>query len=380
MSKVIWLTLAVIFSVGVLSADTSPPGETRSKVRATHTGAAKLSTGQRSQWNYLQGLLRRFGETTDQGMREIFARDYLSGSRGFREVFAENPEYWRARARMALELNDEKPGKEAAGKMFKLQQPEDYALMSRLRQRGWVPDGSEKARLGGDFVLHVLQLPMIFIEPGSFVMGNPTVENEGPLTQVTLTHPFWIGRHEITRAQWRIVMEADPGDVEQRSVPMVEISWVDVQVYCAKLTAFEQAAGRLPPGYAYSLPTEAQWEYVCRAGTTTDTVEDLDEVAWYANNSSNRLHAVGGKRPNAWGIYNMLGNASEWCLDSYAVRLSGGQQTNPIGSEHGSMMVVRGGNYASIATNCRITKRGGNLQEGASDKIGFRVVLTRVGD
>ncbi|HEY0967238.1 MAG TPA: formylglycine-generating enzyme family protein [Opitutaceae bacterium] len=357
--------------------------EAHAQTKAAAPMAIKLTTAQRSQWTYLQGLLRKFSEATDRGSREVIANEYLTNSRGFREVFPADHEYWLGRARMALFLNEDKAGREAAAMMAKINSPTPVVqvLVAQFRQRGWLKDGSEKSRLGGDFVIQALELQMVYVEPGTFVMGSTFAPNEGPLTKVTITHPFWFGKYEITRRHWRTVMGSDFNDGEEPGLPKVGVSWLEAMGFCERLTNFERAAGRIPAGYAFTLPTEAQWEYACRAGSDADMVSDLSDVAWFADNSGGRLHPIGEKTPNAWGIGNMLGNASEWCLDYYADNLPGGEQIDPQGPTSGTLRAVRGGNFGSPAANCRPAKRGRAFAEGkdgATDKVGFRIVLTRL--
>lgn len=380
MNKVTLFAMAMLMAVSLRAAENS--GRNAPALKPS-SSAVRLSSGQRLQWNYLQGLMRRLNETQDRDTREAIARDFLSGSSGLKELMAQNAEFWRGRAMMALMLDDAKAGREATGMYLRLvpEQESTGGLRTRLQQRGWVADGSQRSRLGGNFDLRALQLPMIYVEAGVFAMGCASVQddlaNEGPVTQVTLTKPFWMGKFEITRNQWQIVMGKDLNDLEQGALPMVGVTWDEAMKFCERLTTFERAANRLPEGYEYRLPTEAQWAYACRAGATGDLAEDLDQVAWYADNSDGRLHPTGQKKGNAWGLCNMQGNASEWCLDHYADRLPGGAQTDPTGPVEGSSRVVRGGNFASPAANCRITKRGGIRPEEVSNKIGLRVVLTQ---
>lgn len=385
MHKAVLIFSLALLAMGLASAQT-PGGDHPARLAVV---APKLTSGQRTQWNYLQGLLRKFGESDDRSTRETIARDYLSGSNGLKEILADNLEFWRGRAQMALIVDDSKAGREAATRFLQLAPSEQSTggLRTRLQQRGWVQDGSQKSSLGGDFTLRALQLPMVYITEGSFVMGSTaTTEadrgNEGPATQVTLTKPFWMAKYEISQYHWRTVMGTYPSDTEQGSLPKVGITWTEAMEFCARLTNFERAAGRLPPGYEYSLPTEAQWAYVCRAGTTEDSPGNLDQLAWYEGNSGGRLHPIGEKLPNPWGVCNMQGNASEWCRDYYAERLPGGNQTDPVGPPEGDKRVVRGGNFASTAASCRVTKRGGALPDEPgtlSDKIGFRVALCWAG-
>ena len=232
---------------------------------------------------------------------------------------------------------------------------------------------------------------MVFIPPNTFTMGSPTNElhrqpNEGPQTVVTLTHGFWIGKFEVTQGEYVSVMNTNPsffpGDLSR---PVSSVSWFDATNYCWKLTQRELAAGRIPPGSQYRLPTEAEWECAARAGTTTrfsygddPDYSDLTNHAWFILNSgfpsSLTLHPVGQKLPNPWGLYDMTGNVWEWCED-WLGDLPGGAVTDPTGPPSSPMgwKVVRGGSYDFDVTDCRSARRFFSV--GDDTDIGFRVVL-----
>ncbi len=220
-------------------------------------------------------------------------------------------------------------------------------------------------------------LDMIWVEPGTFMMGSPQDElgKQGNETyqQVTITQGYWMGKYEVTQAQYEAVMGTNPAGFRGDNNPVEFVSWDDAMEFCAKLTEIEKAAGRLPEGYEYSLPTEAQWEYACRAGTTTalnsgknlsgyNECPEVDEVAWYTYNSNSTTHPVGQKQANAWGLYDMHGNVLEWCLDWYP------------GYEN-SMRVLRGGSYSSLAFMCRSAYQGGSYPGSRWNYIGFRLAL-----
>jgi formylglycine-generating enzyme required for sulfatase activity len=228
---------------------------------------------------------------------------------------------------------------------------------------------------------------MVWIEPGTFTMGSPDNEvgrqdNEGPQTRVTISHGFWMGKYEVTQAEYQAVMGSNPsifkGDLNR---PVEQVSWTDSVNYCAKLTERERSAGRLPAGYVHRLPTEAEWEYAVRAGSTTrfSYGEDpgytkLGDYAWYEGNSSNTTHPVGQKLANAWGLYDMAGNTWEWCLDWYGT-YPGGNVTDPRGPASGSLRVIRGGSWNNNARICRSAFRYFSDPDFRIYYFGFRIVL-----
>ncbi|MDB6027170.1 MAG: hypothetical protein JWM68_3393 [Verrucomicrobiales bacterium] len=232
---------------------------------------------------------------------------------------------------------------------------------------------------------------MVFIPPNSFKMGSPTNEldrstNEGPQTTVTLSRGFWIGKYEVTQGEYVSIMNTNPsffpGDLNRA---VSSVSWFDATNYCAKLTQRDLAAGRIPTGSKYRLPTEAEWECAARAGTSTrfsygdDPVYvGLPDYAWGASSGSPTVHPVGQKLPNAWGLYDMAGNVWEWCQDWFGT-LPGGVQTNPTGpaSSPGGWKVMRGGAYDYPDSFCRSATRS-FFPAGPfniDSDLGFRVVL-----
>ena len=163
-----------------------------------------------------------------------------------------------------------------------------------------------------------------------------------------------------------------------KTAPVENISWVDAMAFCEKLTVQENVVGRLPAGYEFTLPTEAQWEYACRAGTTGDYAGDLDTMAWYAKNSGDTTHPVGTKQPNAWGLYDMHGNVWEWCRDWFEM-YRGGAVTNPTGPTSGSVRVGRGGSWRSKVEYCSSSNRSRGLPGFRDAGTGFRLALSSVG-
>ncbi len=247
---------------------------------------------------------------------------------------------------------------------------------------------------GNRFYRALLQTPppnMVFIRPNTFELGSPTNEvgrslDEGPQTTVTISHGFWMGAHEVTQGEYLGVVGSNPsqftGDLAR---PVESVSWLDATNYCALLTAQQIAAGIIPPGSRYRLPTEAEWEYAARAGTSTrfsygddPNATSLINHAWYAANSGARTHPVEQKAPNTWGLYDMAGNVWEWCLDWQGPYPGGfvsdpqGPVSNPIGAK-----IIRGGAWDEFESNCRSAKRMGfGVSPFLTDFIlGFRVVL-----
>jgi formylglycine-generating enzyme required for sulfatase activity len=230
---------------------------------------------------------------------------------------------------------------------------------------------------------------MVWIRPGTFRMGSPSTEEgryfdfEGPQTDVTISRGFWMGKYEVTQGEYEAVRGTNPSQWKGANLPVERVSWNDAVAYCQQLTARERGAGRLPAGWEYRLPTEAQWEYACRAGTRTrfsfgDSNAALGQYAWYTANSGSRTRPVGGKLPNGWGLYDMHGTVSEWCLDWFSRNLPGGRVTDPVGPISGSERVFRGGCWNDGAELCRSACRRSNFPQHTHYAVGFRVALVQV--
>jgi tetratricopeptide (TPR) repeat protein len=218
-------------------------------------------------------------------------------------------------------------------------------------------------------------LKLVPIPAGTFAMGNKDgKEDEKPVTQVTLTR-FWLGATEVTQGQWMMVMGSNPSKHNGLRLPVEQITHDEAMEFCRRLTKLEQAGGRLPSGYAYSLPTEAQWEYASRVGTLGSYAGDKDvrgeDGEW-------QTREVGMRSPNDYGLYDMGGNVYEYCLDRWG-RYPGGSVTDPIGSS-GDLPVVRTGRMVSKATDFRSTERGQQEAEGDGrwKWRGFRLALSSV--
>jgi formylglycine-generating enzyme required for sulfatase activity len=198
-----------------------------------------------------------------------------------------------------------------------------------------------------------------------------------------------MGQTVVTQAQWNSLMGDNPSHFKGDSLPVETVSWDDALEFCQKLTDQERSAGRLPAGYTYTLPTEAQWEYACRAGTTGDSPSDraFDAMAWYAANSHVTTHPVGTKQKGAKGLFDMHGNVFEWCLDWYA-NYPDQAVTDPTGpalvpapspasrgNAGGTYRINRGGSWITAARDCRAAFRGYDLPANKRSDLGFRLAL-----
>jgi formylglycine-generating enzyme required for sulfatase activity len=232
---------------------------------------------------------------------------------------------------------------------------------------------------------------MVFIPANTFTMGGPTNDPdrsifEGPQTTVTLTRGFWIGKYEVTQGEFLEVMGTNPSDFPgDLSRPVSNVNWLDASNYCVKLTQREIAAGRIPVGSHYRLPTEAEWECAARAGASTrfsygddPSYAGLTNYAWFLDlgHPDLTVHPVGQKLPNPWGLYDMYGNVWEWCQDWYGDQ-AGGVQTDPTGpaSNPNGDKVMRGGAYDYPNSSCRSASRLFRFAIFPDSDVGFRVVL-----
>ena len=252
-------------------------------------------------------------------------------------------------------------------------------------------------------VLFAAPTNMVFIPPGSFRMGSPPDELdrdrwENPVTRVTISQGFWIGKYEVTQGEYETVIGSNPswfnGDRTPEwgqnygvdlNRPIEYVSWFEANDYCARLTERDRSAGRIAANVVYRLPTEAEWEYACRAWTATrfshgddPSYTNLRNFAWYPENSGGMTHPVGRKLPNPWGLYDMHGNVYEWCLDWFGDYL-GGTALDPQGPDSGNLRVFRGGGCGDIDDGryCRSADRmgDGGYKGVRNGQIGFRIVL-----
>ena len=238
-------------------------------------------------------------------------------------------------------------------------------------------------------VVNSLGMRLVNINPGSFTMGTPIwceiADLDESAHEVRLTLPYYLGVFEVTQGQYQDVMQANPSHFRNdkrhdatHEFPVDRVTWMEATEFCRRLSALpsERRAGRV-----YRLPTEAEWEFACRAGNAAlyhfgDDPEELRLYAWFAGNAERSTQPVGRKLPNASGLYDMHGNVWEWCSDWYDQYDSRNLVTeDPQGPEQGDYRVVRGGAWRSPEENCRSADRGCESPTRRCDRVGFRVLM-----
>lgn len=237
-------------------------------------------------------------------------------------------------------------------------------------------------------VVNSIGMKLILIPKGTFAMGSPATEElrgvDEVAHEVTISKDFYLGVTEVTQTQYAKVMGANPSkfkgqqQADKPDYPVENISWQDAVDFCKRLSDLpeEKAAGRV-----YRLPTEAEWEYACRAGAKTtyffgNDPKSLSNHAWFeGNNNNERTHPVGQKKANAWGLYDMHGNVWEWCGDWYG-DYPQAAVTDPSGPNEGTLRVLRGGGWKDTEAIVRTARRGRITPDHTSIYLGFRIALT----
>jgi len=227
-------------------------------------------------------------------------------------------------------------------------------------------------------------IPVYFIrvEQGSFLMGTKLSEtgsqpDEAPQHKVTISREFYLGQYEVTQSQWQAVLGENPSVFKHNGIsgdlPVEMVSWNDIQLFLQKLNSFGIGIFRLP--------TEAEWEYACRAGGSDrfpwgndPEYKFLGEYAWFYSRAEGKSHPVGQKKPNAWGLYDMQGNVWEWCVDWYG-KYPADSITDPKGVEHGNEHIIRGGSWFNEPEALRSANRHRHPVDSRQTNIGFRLIL-----
>ncbi|MBF0186774.1 MAG: formylglycine-generating enzyme family protein [Magnetococcales bacterium] len=234
------------------------------------------------------------------------------------------------------------------------------------------------AQAGSKEYTNAIGMTFVQIPMGSFTMGvdlnfEKGEADETPQHNVTITQPFYMGKYEVTQQQWIAVMGDNPSKYKGKDRPVEQVNWRDVKKFIRKLNKSEG-------GKRYRLPTEAEWEYACRAGSTTtysfgDSPRKIGEYAWFDDNSDDETHPVGQKKPNAWGLYDMHGNVWEWVADWYDKSFyASSPREDPEGPEDGNSRVARGGGFDHSEQYLRSAERGVWFQDDRRFRLGFRLV------
>jgi formylglycine-generating enzyme required for sulfatase activity len=225
---------------------------------------------------------------------------------------------------------------------------------------------STSVNVGGD-----LTMDFVLIRAGAFAMSSDNGLPDAPAPRrIDVDKPFYLARYETTQAQWQAVMGTNPSEFKGPNLPVENVSWSDCRSFLARLNARS-------PGAGFDLPTEAQWEYACRAGSTTKWCTGNDEsrveqCAWFVGDSGFSTHPVGEKKPNAWGLHDMHGNVWEWCADTVAGECGDG----PRREGEGTNRVFRGGSWYYSAAGARSGSRGwGDAANLRRSTVGFRVAM-----
>jgi formylglycine-generating enzyme required for sulfatase activity len=265
-------------------------------------------------------------------------------------------------------------------------------FLSSLLIFGMIQLGSQVSAQSPKTITNSIGMKLVLIPKGTFQMGSP-IEEEGGCDdeeqhQVTISKDYYLGVTEVTQGQYEKVMGINPSHFQKRAIlksdssmyPVENVSWEDAVEFCKKLSDLpeEKQAGRV-----YRLPTEAEWEYACRAGNTTafsfgESSESLGYYAWFGSNSNSQTHPVAEKKPNNWGLYDMHGNVEEWCSDYYG-DYPKGEVSDPVGPHEGWPRVYRGGSWRIDAAFCRSASRLQHVPFFRIDLSGLRVALSSAG-
>ena len=342
---------------------------------------------------YLRQAEQRVGEKDPEGARD--AMEELLGLQREHGLEPKPEDHFRY-ARIWSAAGEPERAMEAAVRYLQLggREAEHYEEALDLINRAEVEQaraeaGESAGATGGSAGIQVGEtvvfdgMEFVGVPAGEFLMGSTgqlAFDDEQPLTRVRISRGFYLGKYEVTQDEWQAVMGSNPSDNSGCGrCPVEEVSWEEVQDFIGRLNA-RSGGGR------YRLPTEAEWEYGARAGTTTDTYAGdltqpegndpvLNGIAWYNANSGSRTQPVGQKAPNGFGLHDMLGNVFEWVGDWYG-EYPGGAVTDPVGPQSGSRRVLRGGGWIIIAGICRSASR---LRHSPGDRVsilGFRLLRT----
>ncbi len=353
--------------------------------------AKDLVSVEREAWNYIRA------STNAQDFRD-FLKEFPTGANATNAKIKLEQAAWDAvkdgkdKAKIQAYLGEFPSGTNAPLARIKLRQLEAPVVTPPTT----TPGGGNAANTSGAVAAGTVRknsigMDLVYVPPGEFMMGSSesdideslyiykkeysyakreAFDNEKPQHRVTISNGFWMGKYEVTQGQWQAVMGDNPSNFKDcgANCPIEQVSWDDIQVFLRKLNQKND-------GFEYSLPSEAQWEYAARAGTTTlyGGTGNLDDLGWYGKNSGRKTHPVGEKRANGFGLYDMHGNVWEWCSDWYG-SYSSGQATDPTAASSGQSRVLRGGSWFNVANYSRSAFRSRNSPADRYSFYGFRVV------
>jgi len=310
---------------------------------------------------------------------KLFVLDLGAGFAEYNKQFCNQPEFFqKVRAKdygMVYRKTDNLPNKRDATKcgpyfVYDLGETLLEPVAASPQQTSVVGEKEKSIDLGSG-----IRMEFVLIPAGSFNMGSPSTEkgrdsDEGPVRRVQITKPFYIGKFEVTQEQYTAVMGTNPSHFSGKNLPVESVSWNDAVAFCKKL------------GSNFRLPTEAEWEYACRAGSETrfhygddPSYSQLGQYVWYESSGNEETHPVGQKKPNKWGLFDIYGNVWEWCSDWYANSYMNIASIDPTGPASGKYRVLRSSPWVYRAWYCRSANRGGSAPEIQYHNFGFRVVL-----
>ncbi|MGC4074784.1 MAG: formylglycine-generating enzyme family protein [Nibricoccus sp.] len=384
--------------------------------RDAYVGDGAVAENSKTRFARLAQSLDVADKAATRDERLQFLEKFLEDSADYLTEFPDHWRAWQLRARVCLELGKKTEGIQAAQAIKTFGVPSldlsgDDVLVEMMDGKRWFGDVGVAAPRNPVREMtaqsqwtperHVVSdfgIELVPIHAGSFVMGSPENEaarlaDEGPRTTVSFATGFWMGATEVTQGQWRAVMGASIQDEFRKTnrgatlgnvgddFPMDFVTWLEALVFCRRLTVLERASGRLPKGYVYTLPTEAQWEYACRAGVDGPWAGELGEMAVYRANDFDRWERrkVAQKRSNPWGLHDMYGNVAERCLDCYTNQLPGGDVFDLRAPPRDGRQAVRGGDHGKGPAGLRSAARQWDAGNSRFEGIGFRIVLVPVG-
>ncbi|MBJ7900338.1 MAG: SUMF1/EgtB/PvdO family nonheme iron enzyme [Cyanobacteria bacterium RI_101] len=319
-------------------------------------------------FKYDRSLLLSCATSTDivhlrtEAMRAELREDYSGAKKLWRQVIVADRSTSSEREEASDAIERISP------KIYERQPASDIAPIKKPT----VPTEEQKTNLFIEILPGCITLELVKIPAGNFLMGSNEHNNEKPPHQVIIQE-FYLGKYPVTQEQWQAVMGNNPSKFSDNPQnPVEQVSWNDCQEFCQKLSQMTDKT--------YRLPSEAEWEYACRAGTQTryyfgDNENQLGDYAWYKRNSASKTHPVGQKKPNFWGLYDMHGNVWEWCEDDWNNDYQGAPTDGSVWiGNYSQNRVIRGGSWDPFPSYCRSASRYSDVLDSRYFNIGFRVV------